>query len=34
MKNKLYFGYTTQSHGLKGELKCFYDFERKDLVLQ
>ena len=34
MKNKLYFGYTTQSHGLKGELKCFTDFERKDIVLQ
>ncbi len=33
MKNKLYFGYTTQSHGLKGEVKCYTDFERKDLVL-
>ena len=32
--NKLYFGYTTGSHGLKGELKCFSDFERKDLVLK
>lgn len=32
--NKLYFGYTTGTHGLKGELKCFSDFERKDLVLK
>ena len=32
--SKIYFGYTTQSHGLKGELKCYTDFERKDIVLQ
>ena len=32
--SKIYFGYTTKAHGLKGELKCFSDFERKDLVFQ
>ena len=31
--NKLYFGYTTMTHGLKGELKCYTDFEKKDKVL-
>ena len=32
--SKIYFGYTTSTFGLKGELKCFTDFERKDLVLK
>lgn len=30
--NKLYFGYTTMTHGIKGELKCYTDFEKKDRV--
>ncbi len=32
--SKIYFGYTTSTFGLKGELKCFTDFERKDLILK
>ncbi len=32
--SKIYFGYTTSTFGLKGELKCFTDFERHDLVLK
>lgn len=31
---KLYFGYTTMTHGIKGELKCFTDFEKKEIVLK
>ena len=32
--SKIYCGYTTSTFGLKGELKCFTDFERRDLVLK
>ena len=31
--NKLYFGYTTMTHGIKGELKCYTTFEQKEKVL-
>lgn len=31
--NKLYFGYTTMTHGIKGELKCYTSFEQKEKVL-
>ena len=30
----IYFGYTTMTHGIKGELKCFTDFSLKEKVLQ
>ncbi len=30
----IYFGYTTMTHGIKGELKCFTDFSLKERVLQ
>jgi len=35
-KNKMniYFGDITMTHGLKGELKCFTNFEQKDKVLE
>ncbi len=32
--SKIYFGYITSTHGLKGELKCFSTFERTDLVFK
>src|SRR5574344_357412 len=32
--NEIYFGHTTMTHGLKGQLKCFSEFEYKDRVLQ
>ena len=31
--NRLYFGYTTMTHGIKGELKCYTSFEQKEKVL-
>lgn len=32
--SKIYFGKTTMTHGIKGELKCYTDFEKKELVLK
>ncbi len=32
--NKIYFGYITMTHGLKGELKLYTDFSLKEKVLK
>ena len=33
MNDLIYLGYTTMTHGLKGHLKFYSQFERKDIVL-
>ena len=34
MNDLIYLGYTTMTHGLKGHLKFYSQFERKDIVLK
>jgi len=34
LMNKIYVGKTTMTHGIKGELKFYTDFSRKDLILK
>ena len=33
MKDIIYLGHTTMTHGLKGDLKFYSDFERKEILL-